>query len=78
VKDILCKVDCLFDWDYPIAPMDICFYKDGYCFFSVTAHEHDACLYTDDEGMIGDLEKMGIELEYLYDTDDVFYLQNWL
>jgi len=78
VKDILCKVDRLFDWDYPIAPMDISFYKDGYCWFSVTAHERDASLYTDDEAMIRDLEKMEIELEYLYDTDDIFYLRNWL
>ncbi len=78
VKDILCKVESLFDWDYPIAPMDLCFYKDGYCWFSVTAHEQDASLYTDDKKVIKDLENMGIELGYLYDTDDLFYLDNWI
>lgn len=77
VKDVLCKVERLFDWDYPIAPMDISFYKNGYCWFSVTAHEQDADLYTDDKKVIEDLEQMGIELEYLYDTDEIFYLKDF-
>lgn len=76
VKDILCQVNRLMDWDYPIAPMDLCFYKDGYCWFSVTAHEEDFSLYTDDKAVIKDLQNMGVELEYLYDTDELFYLSN--
>ena len=74
VLDILCQVNRLMDWDYPIAPMDLCFYKDGYCWFSVTAHEEDFSLYTDDKTVIKDLQNMGVELEYLYDTDELFYL----
>jgi len=73
-KNILCKVENLFDWDYPMAPMDLCFYKDGYCWFSVTAHEADASFYTDDKSILEDLNNIGIELEYAYNTEDLFYL----
>lgn len=73
-KDILCRYHRLFDWDYPQAPMDLCFYKNDYCYFSVTAHEHDATLYTDDKQLIFDLQQIGLELNYLYDTDEIFHL----
>jgi len=73
-KDILCKVKNLFDWDYPMAPMDLCFYKDGYCWLSVTAHEADVSLYTENKNILKDLDTIGIELEYAYDTEELFYL----
>lgn len=74
VKDILNRYHKLFDWDYPQAPMDLCFYKDNYCYFSVTAHEHDACLYTNDEQLLSDLQKIGLEFQYFGDTENIFRL----
>ncbi|MFQ6818169.1 MAG: hypothetical protein ACLRTI_03865 [Blautia sp.] len=62
--DILCQVKCLYDWDYPDAPMDLCFYKDGYCWFAVTAHEGFSYLYTDDLKVVKDLKKLGVNLEF--------------
>lgn len=75
VKEILCRYHRLFDWDYPQAPMDLCFYKNGYCCFSVTAHECDATLYTDDNQLIFDLQQIGMKFKYLYDTDQIFHLK---
>ena len=75
-KTVLCQIDNLFEWDYPSAPMDLCFYKDGFCWFSITAHEHDACLYSDDKNTIEDLTEIGVNLEYARETEDLFWLND--
>lgn len=72
--DILCQVKCLYDWDYPDAPMDLCFYKDGYCWFAVTAHEGFSYLYTDDLKVVKDLTKLGVDLEFKENTSKIFYI----
>ena len=72
--DILCQVKCLYDWDYPDAPMDLCFYKDGYCWFAVTAHEGFSYLYTDDLKVVKDLKKLGVNLEFKKNTSKIFYI----
>ncbi|MBP3554378.1 MAG: hypothetical protein J6K63_01940 [Clostridia bacterium] len=73
-KEILCRFTHLFDWDYPMAPMDMAFYKDGMCVFSVTAHERDASLYTDDKKLVHTLEAMGVDLDDVGETENVFML----
>ena len=47
--DTLVRVGGLFNWDYPAAPMDLCFYKDNYCCLKSTAHEEMSSLYIDTE-----------------------------
>ena len=49
----------LFEWQYPDAPMDLCFYRDGYCWFAVTAHEGEAVLYTDDTHIVEYIRNLG-------------------
>ena len=58
----LCSVNSVFDWDYPKYPMDLCFFRDGYGWFACCSHEQFACLYTDDEQIVRDIEKIGINL----------------
>lgn len=72
--DILCQVDRLYEWDYPEAPMDLCFYRDGYCWFAVTAHEGFSYLYTEDLEVVNDLIKLGTNLEFTENTSRIFYI----
>lgn len=71
--DWLVEVPGLYEWDYPYAPMDLCFYRDGYCWFSLTAHEQTACLYTDREEEIRELEALGADLSFSEDNVSVEY-----
>ena len=60
--ETLVRVGGLFNWDYPNAPMDLCFYRDNYCCLKNTAHEYSASMYIEpDEKNF--LELNGIELE---------------
>ena len=60
--ETLVRVGGLFNWDYPNAPMDLCFYKDNYCCLQSTAHEYSASMYIEsNEAKF--LESKGIELE---------------
>ncbi len=72
--NILCQVDHFYDWDYPEAPMDLCFYKDGYCWFAVTAHEGLSYVYTDDVDIVNDLIQLGARVTFVKDTSKIFYI----
>ena len=72
--DTLLLVENLYEWDYPYAPMDLCFYRDGYCWMSVTAHEGYADLYTNDEQEVETLESLGAYLELYREDGEMFYL----
>lgn len=75
-EEYLRKVPRLFDWDYPRYPMDLAFYKDGYAWFALSAHEQWNSLYTDDYTHIENLEKLGVKIEYAEEASDseIFYL----
>ena len=65
VLPVLEEVDTIWDWDYPDYPMDPCFYKNGYVWFAVTAHEHANTLYLRDSEnfpLAADLESIGVSL----------------
>ncbi len=58
--------------------MDFCFYKKGYAWFASSAHEHWNALYTDNPGVVADLQNIGLqvyksgsvtEAEMFYDKD---------
>lgn len=72
--DILCQVCCFYDWDYPDAPMDLCFYRDGYCLFAATAHEEMYYLYTDDKETVNELTQLGAVLTFMKDESKVFHI----
>ena len=59
--ETLVRVGGLFNWDYPNAPMDLCFYKDNYCCLLNTAHEGYSKMYIE-EKEAAFLESMGINL----------------
>lgn len=71
--DILTRVNDIFEWDYPRAPMDLCFYKDGYCWFALTAHEYDAFVYTNNEKDIQELRELGVTVEFSEDNARLFH-----
>lgn len=73
--DWLIQVPGLYEWDYPYAPMDLCFYRNGYCWFSLTAHERTACLYTDKEEEIEELTALGAELTFSEDNAEIVYCE---
>lgn len=43
-ESVLCSVDSLFSWNYPM-PMDLCFFSDGLCWMATTAHEEMVNFY---------------------------------
>lgn len=58
--DILLEPGGLFQWHWPHYPMDLCFFKDGWCWFSITAHENFATLYASSKAQVKQLREMGI------------------
>lgn len=65
VLPILETVETLWDWNYPKYPMDPCFYKNRYVWFSVSAHEHWNTLYLNTNynyPLVSDLESLGVSL----------------
>lgn len=60
----LTKAEKLFDWDYPLLPMDLCFYKDGYAWFGSSGHSRYAFLYVDNEQTVEELKMLGISLQF--------------
>ena len=62
--------DDIFDWDYPNLPMDLCFYKNGYAWFSSSSHEREAYVYTNDAHDIDALIKLGANIEFDCEIDD--------
>lgn len=71
--DLLTLTNDIFDWDYPEAPMDLCFYRDGYCCLAITAHEHMAFLYSDNKGEIDELKALGAKLSFWGDETPFHY-----
>lgn len=64
VINILKEPDSLFDWDYPMYPMDLAFFRNGYCWISSTAHEEFAAIYLNSKTEASELTQLGIELSY--------------
>ena len=73
--DYLLLCSGLLDWEYPSYPMDLCFFKDGYCWFYTTPHEEYGYIYLEDENEMKILENLGVEFEYYdkLDNPDLFY-----
>ncbi len=73
--DTLIQVKGLYEWDYPQAPMDLCFYKNGYCWLAITAHEEMAYIYTDNEEEVEELKSIGVRLCLENENGVPFYLK---
>lgn len=69
VVPILAKQPGIYAWDYPDAPMDLCFYKNRLCMFASSAHEKDAYLFTDDSTFVDLIHNAGIDVFYHRETD---------
>lgn len=69
-------VDDIFDWYYPNAPMDLCFYRDGYCWYESTGHEGDASIYTEDQEEIDDIKEMKANIIWCGDFGHTPFMLN--
>lgn len=60
----------IFDWHYPNFPMDLCFYKNGYAWFELSAHSGIAYINENDTQIINDLKHLGAQIEYYKDIPE--------
>lgn len=74
-KNVLLQAGSLWDWDYPLLPMDLCFYRDGYAWFAASSHETWNALYIDDKSIAAEMKALGFELTDEEDVRDgnIFY-----
>ncbi len=74
----LSQASCIFDWDYPTRPMDLCFFKDGFSWFASCAHERYAVLYLNEKETDEELRHLGVDLEFYGEAskDNLFYDEN--
>lgn len=77
IKNVLNKVDNLYEWDYPKYPMDLCFYKNGYAWFSSSAHENCNWLYLEehDRDTIRKLTNIGLKVLFIKQVDKTSLFQ---
>lgn len=73
VRAHLLEPEGLFHWQYPYFPEDLCFFKDGYCWLSTSAHERDASIYTNNKDDVQELENMGLKFKYKEQEINMFY-----
>lgn len=65
----------LYQWQYPDYPEDICFFRNGYCWLTTSAHEGLAYIITNDKSEYNKLESIGVvfkQKEY-EDTPSIFF-----
>lgn len=70
VEEALLLAFSLYAWDYPILPMDLCFYINGYAWFELCAHERWNRLIVDRNSVVKDLLNMGVGLVQNNDVDE--------
>ena len=58
----------LYDWDYPVSPVDLSFLHNGRCILQTIAHEKYSCLYVSDNSLINALRDSGIQFYYDHST----------
>lgn len=78
IKPTLNRLHTLASWDYPDAPMDLCFYRNGVCCFASCAHEEEAYLFSDDPVEVDTLKHLGCQITLVKDVceDRLFRLEN--
>ena len=60
IKDLLVKPKRLYAWMYPDFPEDLCFFREGNCWLTSSAHEQFSYVITNDRHEFDILESMGI------------------
>lgn len=73
VRPHLLEPEGLYHWIYPYFPEDLCFFKDGYCWLSTSAHERDASIYTNNKDDVQELKNLGLKFKYKEQEIKMFY-----
>lgn len=63
VLPFLLKTEGIYNWMYPTYPEDLCFFKNGKCWFASCAHERFASILLKTEADIEFLKANGISYE---------------
>lgn len=63
IKAELINKNSIYDWCFPMALEDLCFFKDGYCWLYSVAHEEILDIYCENEEEYNYLKSIGIEFE---------------
>lgn len=63
VRRYLLEPKGLFHWIHPYFPEDLCFFKDGFCWISTSAHERKAEIYTKEEDDTKVLKNLGLKFK---------------
>lgn len=70
VEEALLTAFSLYAWDYPILPMDLCFYRDGYAWFELCAHERWNRIIIENDEDVQMLRDLGVELSGCEDINE--------
>lgn len=70
VKPYLLEPKGLFNWKYPYFPDDLSFFKGGYCWFTIVAHEGFACMYIKNDDDIRNLKELGMDFNVTEHNDN--------
>ncbi|MCB8818852.1 hypothetical protein [Desulfosporosinus shakirovi] len=73
VRSYLLEPAGLFHWLRPFFPEDLCFFKDGYCWLSSSAHESFAEIYIDNEDEVESLKTLGLKFKCEKKEIQMFY-----
>ncbi len=69
-EEVLSAVTSIFDWNYPLNPQDLCFYKDTYMWFESIAEEEFISFCPNEKKEMEDIRNLGLTLELLDDMDE--------
>ncbi len=66
LESLLIAPKRLYAWKYPYYPDDLCFYREGKCWFSITAHEQYSYLWADSTDDIHFWKTLGLKFRRCY------------
>lgn len=73
VRPYLLEPGGLFHWISPYYPEDLCFFNDGYCWLSTSAHERNAEIYTNNKDNLQVLKDLGLKFKYVEKEIKMFH-----
>lgn len=64
IKQEILNKSSIFDWCFPMALEDLCFFKDGYCWLYSVAHEEILDIYCENEEEFNYLKSIGVKFRF--------------
>lgn len=79
IKEFIYEPNALYSWRYPCFPEDLSFFKEGFCWFKVCAHEEFAFIYLDDVKEVQALKKISLNFTVTEHkiNDSILFYENY-